>query len=526
MNIHIPEEIITNDVCLINNLANDIDLIEEPNVIFIIKRFIKLFLNNFFFKNIFMVQSGGANDLFNLVNSSTRNITKFAATEYRYEIGFQPIDGAFDKHNARVIELFNQLDEFIDNKANSNDKVRVIFFHDDLHYPISTPLISYNQFQIMDIVNMIENVCQSKRTLSIDQNLSLNVLIVKMPQGSGNVINDYLLDSNCLKVIVNRDYMCAIRAVLVAKAFFDNDPQKNDLIKYSSTELNRRTLRVANATKLLNQPCTLDDIRKIEMYLQEYRISVYEGKNCIREGDKQLRKHLYLLYVNNHYHAITNIRVYLGHKYFCHWCLIGFGRKERHRECPMRCKTCNDQTCKGKASKILICEFCKQEANGQDCLIRHLNEVCRVANKCEVCNQFKSKTHVCEDEMFCSNCKQAVPKSTHRCFVLTEAEKNKSSKSSLKGYIFFDYEATQENTKAHVANLVCVVQLCQKCMSHVPINFKDISCVRGCGQRMFLNNNQFCDWLFRQKNYTAIAHNMKGIIINLNFYLLKLISII
>ena len=447
-----------------------------------------------------------------MVNTSTRNITKFAATEFRYEIGFQPIDGAFDKHNARIIELFNQLDDFIASKANASDKVRVIFFHDDLHYPISTPLITYSQFRIMDIINMIENVCQSKRTLSIDQNLSLNVLIVKMPQGSGNVVNDYLHDSNCIKVIVNQDNMCAIRAVLVAKAFYDNDPSKNELIKYSSSELNRRTLRIASAVKLLNQPCTLEDIRKIEMYLQEYRISVYEGKNCIRDGDKQLRKHLYLLYVNNHYHAIINIRVYLGHKYFCDWCLIGYGRKERHRECPMRCSLCNDQTCKAiKATKTLKCLYCKLETNGRDCLDRHLNDVCRVANKCDVCHQFKSKQHVCEDEMYCPNCKQAVPKSTHRCFVLTEAEKKQPSKSNLKGYIFFDYEATQENAKAHVANLVCVVQLCRHCMSSVPIDFKNITCVRGCGQRMFIDNNQFCDWLFKQKNYTAIAHNMKGI---------------
>jgi hypothetical protein len=94
--------------------------------------------------------------------------------------------------------------------------------------------------------------------------------------------------------------------------------------------------------------------------------------------------------------------------------------------------------------------------------------------------------------------------------VLTEAEKKQPGKSNLKGYIYFDYEATQENANAHVANLVCVVQLCRHCMSSVPVNFKDITCVRGCGQRMFVDNVQFCDWLFRQKNYTAIAHNMKG----------------
>jgi len=137
--------------------------------------------------------------------------------------------------------------------------------------------------------------------------------------------------------------------------------------------------------------------------------------------------------------------------------------------------------------------------------------VCKVANKCTECKQFKNKKHVCIDEKYCPNCKIPVNKFDHRCFVQTEDEKKKRYSSGLRGYIFFDYEASQEKN-IHAANLVCAVQLCLRCVSTATNNFEKISCENNCGQRLFLNNQSFCEWQFTQKKYTAIAHNMKGML--------------
>lgn len=78
---------------------------------------------------------------------------------------------------------------------------------------------------------------------------------------------------------------------------------------------------------------------------------------------------------------------------------------------------------------------------------------------------------------------------------------------NIQGYIFFDNEATQEN-RFHKPNLVCALQVCLKCSDFCDLT--NINCSKKCGKKVFLNNNSFCSWLFKQKYYTAIAHNMKG----------------
>ena len=61
--------------------------------------------------------------------------------------------------------------------------------------------------------------------------------------------------------------------------------------------------------------------------------------------DRQKEKY-WLLYDNNHYHAITNIKGFLAVKYFCDRCLTCFEHKatiEKHE--------CDDKHCKTKLKK-------------------------------------------------------------------------------------------------------------------------------------------------------------------------------
>ena len=190
------------------------------------------------------------------------------------------------------------------------------------------------------------------------------------------------------------------------------------------------------------------------------------------------------------------------------------------------------------------CSSCEIQVANDKCLEIHLQSFCRVANKCDVCGIFKLKNHVCIDQKHCVNCNRVVHKAYHKCFVLTEKEKRERLKErkkmrkkklddkkklaeinlnfqddreedleeeekpkKIKGYIFFDYEATQEN-KFHTPNLVCALQLCLTCADSCDL--ENINCSNNCGERIFLNNDGFCSWLFQQKHYTAIAHNMKG----------------
>ena len=70
----------------------------------------------------------------------------------------------------------------------------------------------------------------------------------------------------------------------------------------------------------------------------------------------------------------------------------------------------------------------------------------------------------------------------HKCFILTEDEKNKRiKKKQLNGFIFFDYEAYQENI-IHIANLIIAEKICIKCAEKK-------ECFTSCGVYSFNNND-------------------------------------
>lgn len=489
------------------------------------------------------------------MSSTFRQINNFRADEYKYEIKFRVIDGPFDRQSDRVIQLFTQLNQFVLSKANNNDRVRVVLDHQDLHYPISTNLVRIGQFEINNLLNSIENVCQSHRTLSIDEHLIVYIVVVKLPTGAcsrntNNQIASQYANNNCLKQITNKDNHCALRSIIIAIAYHkdskDGKRVKENVCKYDSCILKTRLNDVVQKLKLKNEPRSIDDLRLFEQYFMYYRIVVYDENGiCIREGNKSLDKTIYLFLEDGHYSPITSIKTFFGTRYFCEYCQKTFQNKNSHRVCPMRCDACNQYTC--VITENIKCRSCGIKVANDKCLEIHLQSFCRVANKCDVCGIFKLKSHVCVDQKHCVNCKKVVNKANHKCFVLTEKEKKermeekkkfvdkkKSSKKKddekkdktfvddcqedfeehieekekkIKGYIFFDYEATQEN-KFHTPNLVCALQLCLKCADSCDL--KDNNCPKNCGERIFLNNDGFCSWLFQQKHYTAIAHNMKG----------------
>ncbi len=77
---------------------------------------------------------------------------------------------------------------------------------------------------------------------------------------------------------------------------------------------------------------------------------------------------------------------------------------------------------------------------------------------------------------------------------------------SLKGYIFFDYEAYQCPEKLkHVANLIIAAKVCISCIN-------GSGCTLDCKVYKFYSNDSFCKWLFSKANinFTAIAHNFQG----------------
>lgn len=111
---------------------------------------------------------------------------------------------------------------------------------------------------------------------------------------------------------------------------------------------------------------------------------------------------------------------------------MGYNNKNSHINCPTKCFSCKERTCNDFGSK-LKCVHCGVRARSDICLKTHLDVYCRVANKCSLCEQYNHPNHVCVDQKYCVNCKTAVEKVDHKCFLKTENEKKNTRKSMLKG---------------------------------------------------------------------------------------------
>jgi hypothetical protein len=93
---------------------------------------------------------------------------------------------------------------------------------------------------------------------------------------------------------------------------------------------------------------------------------------------------------------------------------------------------------------------------------------------------------------------------------LTHEEKLANTKMQKKefkdGYIFFDYECMIENR--HIPNLIIAKKYCQKCIGVWKTGNNSMECTSECGIKKFGDNQTFCEWLFDQSDYIAMAHNL------------------
>ena len=239
------------------------------------------------------------------------------------------------------------------------------------------------------------------------------------------------------------DNFCALRAILLAKAYLDLE---KNLIKVfpDNTTLKHQAEIILKALKFKNKPMGINQIREIEIFLKYYSIAVLDGKNGIRNTylDKGLQNkyYLYICLTNSHYNVIPNMATFYNCSYFCNYCRKKYSNND-HR-CPGTCKCCQRQDCNEILNQSihenLECKKCKRVAKKKVCLETHLFLVCDKREFCLTCELVKSKKHVCLNEKFCDLCKKKV-KLDHKCYL----KKDKTFwmyNKKFSGYIFYDYE--------------------------------------------------------------------------------------
>ena len=448
--------------------------------------------------------------------------------------------------------MFNAVSLILREKMKKNDKIRIVFFHDDFSSCIDIPFVSRDKFTGKLIIDSFENVIQSyKDSYTSSNNFSATVQIQSLPSGNGRkslgqkkkqkpytkvtkINNNILKNTNLCKIqehcknknsiitVINNDNMCLLRSVLIGIKSLNykkekknlNQEQKNKAYKEwynycygNDSQLNNQVEYLRTKIFFPETGCGIPELKKIEQYFKEYCITLFDG-NKPKYSDSIYRglvnSHFnYLILTKTHYNVINSMPAHLGRVYYCDYCMQGYDSNISH-SCINLCKCCKSFECKDYMGKFyekdkLKCFKCNIIGKSSTCIQRHYDIICEKRDLCKICKSFKNKRHVCFDQRYCVKC-QLVVQNTHRCYFPSTAQKDKE----FKGLIVFDYEAIQENGK-HLPNLVVAEKICESCYENDQID-NCMFCEKICVD----NNDSFCEWLFLQKNTIAIAHNAKG----------------
>ena len=486
----------------------------KRSVIFRYKKMWRSIINNVY-SSWDDFQLGGARP--RPLNNSVSNFEDIFEIKSEFNEAFQIINkeitlknaltgGDFFQANRNVNKFMESLYKVLIEGMTSNDKIFVVFFHPSLDTPISIPFTYRDDLSPEIIASAFIRVFQSNKTLKIDNNLLIRAKIAKIPAGSQSTDPNLFKKFNKSMIpIINKDNLCLLRAFFVGKLIADNSNVK--ISNYLRKGNKQCFIDVQKLAALLNidqtKPCGIEIIKEIKKLYPEYDISIYDKSVMTSKEKKPIlkteyineEKFIYLFFHENHYCTIRYPAAFLGFKSFCNYCKSGSNNFFLHN-CSHICYCCKKKDCIIIENEIIKCESCFLNCKSKACYSEHKLKICRPKNKCSECNKEYLYNHICNNESkYCNNCKKVV-KYDHRCFILKEELKD----NEPDGWIFFDYEATQEE-KNHLPNLV-IAHVYDKNFLLVEKKFFYDS-----GENV---NNKFCSWLFKKKNHICLCHNFKG----------------
>ena len=257
---------------------------------------------------------------------------------------------------------------------NEKDKIRITFFHEAFDRGIGYPFMDKSQLQTLNLQEKFDSVIQSYKTINMNTNNSLtaNIIIAHLPSGSGakkrshpyQSQQEYFDDNSNYITFENDDNYCLIRAVIIAIANYENDPNLNKLLKYRSNLLHNKVIQVAKRCQIGDKPCGIQELKKLEVYFKEFQITLLNADSKfdskpVYTGLKN-SKFFYLYHTGNHYNVIKSMKVFTNKSFYCDFCKIGYNNRIEHK-CKNLCKMCNRLNC--TASNKIRCEFCDVSCN-------------------------------------------------------------------------------------------------------------------------------------------------------------------
>ena len=267
---------------------------------------------------ILPIQTGGQDEDVVLTHSLVNTCVRFNCEQHTIECSFKSVDKTFAQAQNEITQMFVKLHQKMLELLSEKDKIRITFFQEDFDRGIGYPFMDKRQLRSINLQEKFESVIQSYKTINMNSNNSLtaNIIIAHLPSGSGNKKRghsyqsqqEYFDDNLNYITIENDDNYCLIRAVIVAIANYENDPNLNKLLKYPSTLLYNKVVQVAKKCQIDDKPCGIQEIKKLEVYFKEYQITLLNSDSKfdnkpIYSGLKN-SKFLYIYHTGTHFNVI------------------------------------------------------------------------------------------------------------------------------------------------------------------------------------------------------------------------------
>ena len=436
---------------------------------------------------------------------------RMAAKDYTIRFNNTVSDLDLIESYERVQQIFEHLLNDVTAGMNEKDQARFVLRSTQLNTPISLPFMPVLQLTPERVFSQIERVIQSNRDFRLNDTVTVDIVHVEAPQGSGGRkrtlfdIGEFLHKKRSVITIENNDDLCLARALVVAIAKIEKDPKYKSLADSRKTVQERKARELHELANVPLGPCGIPEVQMFQKHLTSYEINIVSAThdNSIIYPPKPTTtnaKPIYLYLHGSHYDVITSMPGFLGNSYFCHKCRRAYSQALAHL-CPGMCKSCRSFDC--IVNDPMECDQCKRWFKSKACYDRHKEplgngrSVCQGIKKCGKCGrsmevrQLNSKKHVCGRK--CPTCGVLLnEKDEHNCYIQKSEHSEEIRYNEL---LFFDLECTQED-RVHKANL---------CIVHNEAGDK----------RLFQGKNtigDFCKWLFTKEHLDCIvvAHNFQG----------------
>ena len=454
---------------------------------------------------------------YNIENVKKHHSKKFGMTATDHIVRFNNVLAQVDllESHERTQAIFHHLIADVTWDMDKKDQVRFVLRSEQLDTPISIPFLPVEQLTTERIFSQIERVIQSNQDFRLNDTVTVDIIHVVAPQGSGKSkvkrttlnIREYLKKKSVI-TINNNDDFCLARSLAVAIARIEKDPKYCQMIDSKRHIQLERALDLHQAANVPLRPCGMDEVKLFQNYLSNYQIIVVSGdhNNSIiyppEPPATDEKQSIYLYYHNKHFDVITTLPGFLNKTYFCHRCHKSYSNTADH-VCSAMCGSCRAFGCVLEGDGI-VCNECDRLFKNQACYDHHKEpingggkSVCEVVRKCEKCGkamdvrQIKNG-HICGKK--CRTCGVILNKegAEHQCYIQLLEQEEESSYNHL---LFFDFEATQEQG-IHCPNL-CVVH----------DEEREVALFQGED-----TVKKFCEWLLtpEHEGCIVVAHNFQG----------------